>query len=96
MDKGFFCCLAASALAIANGPALADPPQHSLATTRLLVAACQAEQATLRGMCIGYLGAMVDGVVWLQKDGARMGLHITARLSGEVYAKTEERCLGFA
>ena len=63
--------LAAPVLAVASGPAVADPPQHSLATTRLLVSACQSEQATLRGMCIGYLGAMVDGVVWLQKDGSR-------------------------
>ena len=62
--------LTASVLAVVSGPALADPSQHPLATTRLLVSACQSEQATLRGMCIGYLGAMVDGIVWLQKDAS--------------------------
>lgn len=71
MKKHLFRCLAASVLAVASGPASGDNVKHSLASTRLLVAACQSEQATLRGMCIGYLGAMVDGVVWLQKDGSR-------------------------
>lgn len=50
----------------AAGPAIADPPPHSLADARRLLASCTSDAPALRALCLGYLSAIADGTERLQ------------------------------
>jgi len=59
----------ASVFGVLAGPASADHVKHSLANAERLIAACKSDVPALRGMCLGYLSAMADGIARHQKVG---------------------------
>lgn len=49
-------------LVVTSVPANAGPPQHWLADATQLLASCNSDTVALRAMCLGYVGAISDGI----------------------------------